>query len=181
MIITITGNLGSGKSTVTKMLTKRLKYKRICMGEIFRKMARDNGKTIGEFFDNLGSREEKIADEYMQRQMNLNKNLIAESRVAFLWKTKNDKINIFISVDKKIGAERIFKEKREEEDFCNIDKVLKENGKRVESEKERYKKLYNLDNHHDPKHFDLIIDTTNKTPEEVTQEILDYMNSVESN
>ncbi len=47
MIITITGNPDSGKSTLGKKLAKKLGYKRYYIGQIRRDEAKKNGYDIG--------------------------------------------------------------------------------------------------------------------------------------
>ncbi|PIN81309.1 cytidylate kinase, partial [Candidatus Woesearchaeota archaeon CG10_big_fil_rev_8_21_14_0_10_32_9] len=48
MKITISGNLGSGKSTVAKMLAKDLGYSHYSTGDFMRKMAEERGITLLE-------------------------------------------------------------------------------------------------------------------------------------
>jgi cytidylate kinase len=49
----------------------------------------------------------------------------------------------------------------------------KKNAKlRAEALTRKFKKLYGVKNHLDPKYFDLVIDTTNKTPEQVLEIVL---------
>jgi cytidylate kinase len=47
-IITISGDPGSGKSTIAQELAKKLKAKRIYVGEIRREIARKKGLTLAE-------------------------------------------------------------------------------------------------------------------------------------
>ena len=48
MIITISGNPGSGKSTVAKILIKKLDAQRIYIGGIMRELAKEKGMTLEE-------------------------------------------------------------------------------------------------------------------------------------
>ena len=65
---------------------------------------------------------------------------------------------------------RIFNDKRTEETYKNIDEAEIFLKKRMRSENIRYKEYYGIDF---PKkdYFDMMIDTTNKTPEEVVEEV----------
>ena len=49
MKITISGTPGSGKSTIGKLVSKKLKLKYYDVGNMRRKMAKDMGLTIQEF------------------------------------------------------------------------------------------------------------------------------------
>ncbi|MBI2112124.1 AAA family ATPase, partial [Candidatus Woesearchaeota archaeon] len=72
MIITISGTAGSGKSTVGKLLAKKLKYKHYSMGDLQRQIAEQRGITLLE----LGKLEEtdpSIDKELDQKQIQLGK------------------------------------------------------------------------------------------------------------
>ena len=49
MIISFSGKLGAGKSTIAKALSEKLGMKRYYMGEIFRRVAKEKGMTVAEF------------------------------------------------------------------------------------------------------------------------------------
>ena len=49
MIITISGKAGSGKSTVAKMLSERLRLKHYSIGDLMRAMAKEKGMSLLEF------------------------------------------------------------------------------------------------------------------------------------
>ena len=85
-----------------------------------------------------------------------------------------DSLKIFFTVDIKEAAKRIFNDKRAEETYNNLDEAAEFLRKRMRSENIRYKEYYDIDF---PKkeYFDLMIDTTNKTPEEVVKEIEKYL------
>ena len=53
MIITISGNPGSGKSTVAKIVVEKLGLKRVYAGGIMRELALDRGITLEEFMASL--------------------------------------------------------------------------------------------------------------------------------
>ncbi len=46
---------------------------------------------------------------------------------------------------------------------------------RAEKLREKFKKLYNIDNFLDPKYFDIVVDSTNMTPKEVLQFVIGKM------
>jgi len=178
MIITISGKPGSGKSTIAKKLEKILGFKRYYMGGERRKIARKLGITLEE----LNKRDEKeffsdkIVDEYIVKLAKEKDNIIIEGRTAFHFAPNS--IKIFFEVDPKEGARRIFKDskegKRPEERYSTVEEVYKANKRRVESDIKRYKKYYGF-NCYDHKHYDIVIDTTNKTVDQVLQETLEAL------
>ncbi|MFH1182875.1 MAG: cytidylate kinase family protein [Candidatus Moraniibacteriota bacterium] len=176
MIISISGLPGSGKSTVAKMLAEKLGFERVSMGGIFRRLADQKGITILELIKQAetdGSIDEDA--DRMVSDLGRNKdNFIIESRTAFHFIP--DSLKIFVKVDLKEGAKRIFKdlmkEERNEEDKANsannLSKMLEE---RIETDKGRYQKYYSIDIT-DLGNYDLVVDSTSLTPEEVVDRIM---------
>ena len=66
--------------------------------------------------------------------------------------------------------------------MIDMEEIQKFNGKslkkeikrREESEKQRYQEYYHID-HYDKNNYDLLIDTTNSNPEEITKGILEFI------
>jgi cytidylate kinase len=171
MIITIGGTAGSGKSTMAKLLAKKLGYKHYSMGDLQREIAKKKNISLIE----LGRMEEEdknLDKEVDQRQVELGKkedNFVIDARLGFHFIPNS--VKIFLDADfdertKRILADRVRKEK-------NVDlENTKGNMKvRKASEQKRYKTYYNIDPYN-KKHYDLIIDTTDKKPKEVVEEIL---------
>jgi cytidylate kinase len=81
---------------------------------------------------------------------------------------------ILLTVDEEVGAQRNFDDLEKnpnrlvESGVKTVKELLDKNRHRVASEKARYQKLYQVD-HLDHKHYDLIIDSTNRTEDEVFQ------------
>jgi len=187
MIITITGNHGSGKSTVAKMLASILNYERIYAGGIFRAMSKDanyNPKNLPfeDWYASLADDpkidlqvDQMIADAAKERD-----NLILEGKVAFMASSHGKKkLNIFIAVDKNEGARRIFEQKLknasergEEKIYHHINQAINEIEQRLNVEKERYISLYGIDIT-DMNHYQFFINSTNLTPEQVVEKILE--------
>ncbi len=177
MIISIAGKEGSGKSTVAKILEKKLKLKRYYMGGIRRELARKKGMTLEEY-NKLGETDpttDTDVDGYQKKLGETRKNFIIEGRTSFHFIPHSYKI--FLEVDDKEAAKRIYHDlknnpgKRNEGNPKTIKDVMDSIKKRRISDIKRYKKYYNI-NHIDKKNFDLIIDTTNITPDEVVKTIM---------
>jgi predicted cytidylate kinase len=176
MIISISGKPGSGKSTVAKMLSASLHMKRYCMGGMRREIARKRGMTL-EQLNELGEKEEWTDREVDEFQKDLGKkedNFIIEGRTSYFLIPKSFKV--FLSVDFMVGAKRIYDDvrsnqnKRNEGRYKTVGDAAKAIQKRLESDIERYKKYYGKDIY-DLSQYDLVIDTTRLTPEEVADRI----------
>jgi len=176
MIISISGLPGSGKSTVAKMLAEKLGFERIYMGAIFRKMADQKGVSILELMkmaETDSSIDEEV-DKYVAELGRIKDNFIIESRTAFHFITKS--LKVFIKVDPKEGAERIFpdlkKEERKEEDKAKSAAALVQLLKdRTETDRGRYQKYYGID-FLDESNYDLIVDSTKIPPEKAMEKIM---------
>ena len=70
MIITIAGTAGSGKSSVGKLLAKRLNYKHYSMGDLQRNIAEEQGISLLEL-SKLEEKDRSIDEEVDQRQISL--------------------------------------------------------------------------------------------------------------
>lgn len=178
MKITISGTLGSGKSTVAKIIEKKLRIKRYHSGGFMRKMAEERGMTLNELQE-IAEKSREIDDEIDTRQKKLGEeenNFIFEGRLGYHFIP--DAYKIYLKTDTEVAAERILKamqekdEEREKEGLTkNKEEIIKSLKRRRESEKKRYLELYNL-NYEDENNYDLIIDTTNINAEEVANKII---------
>jgi cytidylate kinase len=186
MIITISGLPGSGKSSVARLLAKRLKMKRYYMGEMRREIARKRGITLEEL-NRLGEKEEwtdKEVDDYQKELGKKEDNFIIEGRTSFFMIP--DSVKIFLDVDIRTGAERIFRviekegsERRNEGDFKTVDEAERAIRERIRSDRKRYEKYYGID-FLDKSHYDIVIDTTNLRVEQVVNKIIKMMGKIKS-
>jgi cytidylate kinase len=167
MKITISGLPGSGKSTVGKALAKKLNLRHFSAGDLQRQIAKERGISLLE----LGRIEEKdrtIDEEVDKRTIELgrkNDNFVMDARIA--WHFIPNSIKIFLTVSLEEGARRIFNDFRpEEKENATVDKVKENIERREKSEQLRYKSYYNID-YADSQNYDIVVDTTKLTPEEV--------------
>jgi len=186
MIITLSGMPGSGKSTVAKILARRLRMKRYYIGELRRKMAKERGMTLDEL-NRLGEREawtDKVVDDYQKELGEREDNFIIEGRTSFFLIPHS--VKIFLDVDIRAGAARIFREirkgasKRNEGDPQSLEEALKNVRERIASDRKRYKKYYNID-FLDKAHYDIVIDTTKITAARAAEKILLMLKKVKKN
>jgi len=168
-IITISGTPGSGKSTIGNLLKNKLNMRYVYSGMIFRDTAKKYDMTLEEF-GNFCENNEKIDKELDEKQLNILKNgdVILEGRLAgwIAYKNNIEAFKIMLIANLETRIKRIIE--REEGAY---NKRLEENLKREKSEQKRYKKYYNIDIK-DTSIYDLIIDTSNKTPDEIIDIII---------
>jgi CMP/dCMP kinase len=176
MIITISGKPGAGKTTISKLLAKKLKYKEYYVGQMRRDAAKRKKLTIQEYnkVGETDSSTDKEVDKYQEQIGKTEDNIIVQGRTSFKFIPHSFKV--YVDVDFNKGAERIWRNLQHQNDrnegtYKTIEELKKAVKERIKSDTIRYKKYYNLDVY-DKKHYDVCIDTTNKTAEEVITEIL---------
>ena len=178
MIISFNGDAGAGKSTIAQKLAEKLGWPRYYIGGIRRQKAKERGMTLAEY-NKLGETDPSTdleVDEYQKELGKKEDNFVIEGRTS--WYFIPHSLKIYLEVDEKEGAQRIFDQlskqkdnnRNEGNDLDSVEKVLKSNKRRLKSDNKRYKKYFNI-NVHDKKHYDIIIDTTNLSEKEVLKEV----------
>ncbi len=170
MKITITGIGGVGKGTITDILSKELKLQNFSGGNFFRQRARELGLTLYEF-DQLVRKESKYdleLDKMQEKFGKENDDFILESRLG--WYFIPDSFKIRLDCEEEERLRRLI-----ERDGLDREELRKKEQERLDAVNERYKKLYGIENWRDDKHFDLIVDTSKLTPEEVAYTILNSL------
>jgi len=180
MIISFMGSPGSGKSTIAKIIARKLGWPRYNIGDIRRQKAKSKGMTLAEY-NKLGETDPSTdieVDEY-QKKLGLTKdNFVIEGRTS--WYFIPQSIKIYLDVDEKIGAQRIFSDlkkgadRNEDNNLKTVADVLGSNRQRMASDILRYRKYFNI-NPFDKKHYDLVIDTTDKLTDEIVTIILKFI------
>lgn len=168
MKITISGDLGSGKSTIGKALAQAWNYNFYSTGDIFRKLSSERGLDILQA--NKQSEEDRSLDDAvddLSKKIGENENnFIFDSRLA--WHFIPDCISVYLYCDIDIAAGRIFHADRGDEQTDTLKDMIASNKERRASELKRYKELYNV-NLIDMTNYDIVLDTSNNTIEELTQ------------
>ncbi len=182
MIITFNGTEGSGKSTIAKKLAEKLGWDHYYIGGIRREMAKKRGMTLEEY-NKLGETDSNTdleVDEYQKKLGETKDNFVIEGRTS--WHFIPHSLKIYIDVDKKIGAERIYKElqkpnkRNEAQGIKTLEDVIEKNKNRQICDNKRYWKYFKI-KVHDKKHFDYILDTSNLNKKEAFDKLYSYIQS----
>lgn len=170
--ITISGTPGSGKTTIAELLHEKLGIPYISSGMIFREAAMEYGFSLAEF-SRYCEEHEEVDRELDEKQLEILRrgDIILESRLSGWLAYRNNipAFKILVDADRMVRAERIVNR-----EGGNIRQRLKELLEREESERKRYLKYYGI-NLEDTSIYNLIIDSSNKTPDEIIDIILGHL------
>jgi predicted cytidylate kinase len=171
MIITISGSPGSGKSTVGRILAKRRGCPFISIGDLLAGIAEKKGLTLEEL-NRIAETEDwvdKARDDELVRFGKEHKDAVIDARLG--WFFLPESLKIFITVDPRIGAERVFRDQRADEARKeSIEDTMKMQKERQERDRKRYIHYYGADML-DMENYDLVLDSTGRTPHELADEI----------
>lgn len=179
MIITITGKPCSGKSAVIDYMISKYGFEKFSGGAIFRRIATERGVDILELNRLHDTTIDKLVDDEIVKigERDLYKDIIFDSRTAWHFIPKSFKV--FLDIHPKEQARRLLNSKRDDE-IINLseEEAIASLNERWNLENERYNEIYGFDNQ-DSSVFDLVVDTTNVTIEEVGEKIYEaYTNYI---
>ena len=170
-IITITGHLGSGKSTIAQMLADQMGWFYYSTGMAQRTIAEKRGISTTAL-NRLAISDPTIdyeIDAVFKNPPWGKKPCVVDSRLAFHFIPNSFKV--CLRVEPMVAAERVFKAKRANENYKNVQEAAEYLKKRRQLEKKHFIQNYSVDVDDDSQ-FDLIIDTTSLTPKQVCQRII---------
>lgn len=164
--IAISGDLGSGKSTVGKIIESRRGFKFHSGGMIYRGLAEKYDMTPAEFAK-YAEEHPEVDKEIDGELINLSKldvDMAIDSRMA--WHFVENSFKVHLLVDAIVAAKRIVNENRGKEQYSSIEEAVEKIRQRKDSETKRYKEKYDVDVNN-LENYDLVIDSTYASPEEI--------------
>ncbi len=169
--ISLAGDLGSGKSTVAKLLIEALGAEYYSTGAIVRAVAERCGMSVTELNVYMETHPEidKEIDDGLIALSEDERPLVIDSRMA--WHFTRDTFKVYLSTDAEVASLRIMKAKRAGESTASVEEQARQTLMRRASEKKRYSEKYGVDIM-DFSNYDLLVDTTYATPEEISACIL---------
>lgn len=176
-IISLAGDLASGKGETSKILTKKLGYGIYRNGQYFRELAKNMNMSVTEFnmyvekHPEIDRQIENSAAEYAKTH----DNFIIDARLG--WYAVPESFKVYLKVDIDVAAKRAFydKDRKDTESFESIEEQKQDMIKRYNLENERYYNLYHV-RKEDLSNYDLVVDTTNISPTEVAEKIIEEYN-----
>ncbi len=169
--ISLAGDLGSGKSTVAKLLVAALNAEYYSTGSIVRSIADRMGMSIVELNKYMEDHPE-IDNEIDNGLMLLADDMrpmVIDSRMA--WHFTEGTFKVYLSTDAETSAIRIMNANRHGEHQSTLEETIESTKARRESERKRYMLQYGVDIT-DLSNYTLIVDTTSASPEEIAGVII---------
>lgn len=170
--ITITGDLGSGKSVVSKILRDILGFEIYSTGKVQREIAARLGMSTLELNQYAETHPEIDAeiDSAFIRLNNAPAGYIVDSRLA--WFFMPDSFKVFLTVPIEVAAQRIMNDPtRNSERYQDAVQAVDELRARKASENQRFLEKYNADCAN-LANFSLVINTSDFTPGQVADQIV---------
>lgn len=178
-IIALCGNISSGKSLVGEKLASRFSMKLYKASDKFRSWAREANMSLVEYNEyvknnpELDRKMEMSTGEYAKSH----NNIIIDARLGFFVVPTSFKV--YLKVDLDTATSRMMGDlvrRGLEEKYSSFAEAKQAIVARETAEQDRYLKLYGV-NIRDENNFDLVVDTSHRTPDEVVELIA---NSYES-
>jgi cytidylate kinase len=153
VIIAVAGPIGVGKSTVAEGLARRLGYRVISGGVVFREIARERGISVTDV-NRLAEHDPALDRELDRRQAELARagNCVVESRLAG-WMVDAD-LKVWLRAPVEVRAARVARR-----EGLDVDAARADLDERERSEWARYKAAYDIDIG-DLTPYHLVVDTT---------------------
>lgn len=177
MYITITGELGSGKSTVAQLLCDKYGFTKYSTGTIQREIAKEKGITTLELNQLMSNDVNNEYDAMIDNKTieisrnNIGKDIVYDSRMA--WHFVEESFKVYVTVDIHVAANRVIMADRgQEEHYDSLEEAAKSLIKRKQLEDSRFAQIYSV-NTTDFDNYDLIVDSTVLLPDELAKFIME--------
>ncbi len=169
-LVAVAGSPGTGTTTLCKLLAASLEWPHVYAGAIFRELARERNMTLAEFGQYAEAHPE--VDRELDRRMIEVAGagrVVLEGRMA-AWQVREAAANaltVVLVAPLEVRAARV----SSREARPDLDRVVSEIREREASELKRYVSFYGFDPT-DASAYALVIETADKTPEEVRDIVL---------
>lgn len=171
MKITIGGVSGTGKSTVARKLAERLGYKKYSGGDMQRMNAVEKGMTIEEY-DKYLIKHPELDNAIEERQRVVGQqedNFVLESRIGWFVVPDALKVKLGCDLDERIRRIAHDTTDRIAHEMGTIESTKEKTLNREETYKIRFNELYGISDWNADEHFDIVVDTSNISVDEVIE------------
>lgn len=170
-MISLAGHVGSGKSTVARIIAERTGREVFSTGRVFRGMAERLDMSVLELNEYARTHPEVDAevDDHLRALAATPRHLVIDSRMAWFFVPQSFKV--FLVVDAEVGGQRVHGAGRSDETYGSSAAARAEGKAREQVEAARYRDIYGVVRD-DWRHYDLVVDTTHAPAEMVADIVL---------
>jgi CMP/dCMP kinase len=172
--VSIAGHVGSGKSSVARLVAERTGRRFLSTGHMFRDIASRHGMTVLELNRHAETHPE-IDDEvdgHLRELAMSDEALVIDSRMA--WHFVPASFKAYLVVDPIVGAERVLGASRRDESYGSLEEAARANLDRQRVEADRYRALYGVVRDHWG-NYDLVVDTTDISADRVADIVVEAL------
>jgi cytidylate kinase len=169
VLITISGLPGSGKTTVARLVAAALGLEHVYAGDIFRRQAEVAGLSLQEYARRAETDHsiDRRLDAQMRERAKQGDAVLEGRLAAFMAEQAGvPALRIFLDAPEAVRAQRIA-----DREGGDARSKLREIQAREESDARRYQEIYRVD-YHDRARYDRVIETADRTPDDVAREIV---------
>ena len=171
MRIAISSKSGCGNTTVTTLLAEKLGYKMVNF--TFRQLAAERGVDFWTFC-RMAEADDDIDRELDRRQVEMamaEENCVLGSRLA-IWMLEKADLKVYLQATSETRAKRVLKR-----EGGSLEERMAQTEMRDRNDSARYKRIYGIENS-DTSVADLVIDTDDRTPEEIVELIAEKLSTL---
>jgi cytidylate kinase len=169
VIVTVGGLPGAGKTTVARKVSEELGLKHVNMGEIFRGLAESRAMTLEEF-GAFARRNPEVDRSVDGKALEVAKGgkVLLEGRLTGPMLKRNgvEAFQVWLDAPLKVRAQRIASR-----DGLSFASAVAATQAREKVEWDRYFEIYGIDLR-ETDGYDLVIDTSDKAPDEVAAQVI---------
>ena len=174
MRITISGQSGTNKTEIARILAKKLNLKHYSIVEHRKKMAEERNVTLAKL-NKIGEIQDftdKQVDEFQAEMGKKEKNLIVDGKLSYYFIPESTKI--YLKSHVRIRAERSYNKEKELHKYRDTGDAIAAIIEREKSDMKRYQKYYKI-NPTNELQYDLIINNSHENPDETVKQILEFL------
>jgi CMP/dCMP kinase len=170
--IAISGDIGTGKSTLARLLSEKLNWKYVSAGNYFRDWYKTQGMDVSKVYG-IPEEEDRKMEADFKKEMGEKSDVVFESRLAgWLAQDYPETLKVLCTVSDSEAYKRVAKR-----DSVSVEEAEKLSKQRARDLVDKFNKLYGVSDFLDEKYFDLVVDTTNLSPDQVLEKVLEKLGS----
>jgi CMP/dCMP kinase len=166
--ITISGEVATGKSSLADAVIALLPgWKRVNTGQRFRDFSTARGMSIQQV-SRLPDEVHKAFDDSQRELLKTGSNIVVEGRLSgWLAHGLDDVLKVYCYAPLDVRAGRYMKRERVDKAQAMADIEYRDSR-----DVEKFKRIYGVDDYRAPEFYDLLVDTSKHTPEELAQQVV---------